>query len=235
MKEEVLMIETKAWRHVFKLDPDKAISNEALEALCESGSDAIIVGGTYGVTFDDTIELLSRIRRYAIPCVLEVSNHEAIVPGFDHYFIPFVLNATDPEWILKPHYTAVKEIGNIIPWHDISMLGYCVLNPDSGVARLTKSDTHLHKEDILAYGRMALHMFKLPYLYIEYSGSYGSPDIVSKVYETLKREGNLHIFYGGGITHKEKALEMCQWADTVVVGNIIYDDLKAALDTVHIK
>lgn len=229
------MIETDNWRHVFKLDPDKTISDEALEALCESGSDAIIVGGTHGVTFDNTIELLSRIRRYAIPCVLEVSNHEAIVPGFDHYFIPFVLNATDPEWMLKPHYTAVKELGTMIPWDDISMLGYCVLNPNSAVARLTKSDTHLHIEDVLAYGRMALHLFKIPYLYLEYSGSYGSPDVVSKVCDTLKREGKLHIFYGGGIAQKQHALEMSGWADTVVVGNIIYEDLQAALDTVHIE
>jgi putative glycerol-1-phosphate prenyltransferase len=227
------LIETKDWRHVFKLDPDKTISDEALEALCESGSDAIIVGGTYGVTFDNTIELLSRIRRYAIPCMLEVSNHEAIVPGFDHYFIPFILNATDPEWMLKPHYTAVKELGAVIPWDDISVLGYCVLNSDSAVAQLTKSDTHLHIEDVLAYGRMVLHLFKLPYLYLEYSGSYGSPALVSKVCETIKREGNLHIFYGGGLTQKEQTLEMSQWADTVVVGNIIYEDLQAALDTIH--
>lgn len=227
------MIEARYWKHVFKLDPDKTISDEALEALCESGSDAIIVGGTMGVTYDNTIDLLSRIRRYAIPCLLEVSHPEAVVPGFDHYFIPFVLNATDSEWIVKPHHTVVKELGTLIPWHDLSMVGYCVLNPYSSVAELTKSKTDLQMNDILAYGRLAKYLFKLPFFYFEYSGAYGDSEVVSKVCEILKKDGNTHIFYGGGIKGKKQALEMSQWADTIVVGNIVYEDLQAALETVE--
>jgi putative glycerol-1-phosphate prenyltransferase len=226
------MIEAAKWKHVFKLDPDKEILDEALEALCESGSNAIIVGGTTGVTFDNTIDLLSRIRRYAIPCVLEVSHPEVIVPGFDHYLIPFVLNASDSDWIVKPHHAVVKELGSIIPWQEISMVGYCVLNPNSAVAELTKSDTDLHINDIMAYGRMANHLFKLPFFYLEYSGTYGDSEVVSKVCEALKRDGNSHIFYGGGIKGRKQALEMGQWADTIVVGNIVYEDLEAALETV---
>lgn len=227
------MIEAKDWKHVFKLDPDKLISDEALEALCESGSDAIIVGGTTGITYENTIDLLSRIRRYAIPCLLEVSHPEAIVPGFDHYFIPFVLNATDSDWIVKPHHRVAKELGFLIPWRELSMVGYCVLNPNSSVAELTKSKTDLHTNDILAYGRLVNHLFKLPFFYLEYSGTYGDREVVSKVCETLKRDGNSHIFYGGGIKGKKQALEMSRWADTIVVGNIVYEDLQAALDTVE--
>lgn len=40
------------------------------------------------------------------------------------------------------------------------------------------------------------------------------------------------LYYGGGISNAEQAKEMAQYADTVVVGNIIYDDIKAALKTV---
>ncbi len=38
------------WNHIFKLDPAKEISDEDLDAICESGTDAVIVGGTDGVT-----------------------------------------------------------------------------------------------------------------------------------------------------------------------------------------
>ena len=83
------------WKHVFKLDPDREISDEALEAVCMSGTDAVIVGGSSGVNYENTVDLMSRIRRYEVPCALEVSNEESAVPGFDHYFIPLVLNTED--------------------------------------------------------------------------------------------------------------------------------------------
>ncbi|WP_034680500.1 heptaprenylglyceryl phosphate synthase [Caldalkalibacillus mannanilyticus] len=226
------MLEMKSWKHVFKLDPDKSISDEALEAICESGSDAVIVGGTYGVTFDKTIDLLARIRRYAIPCLLEISNQEAIVPGFDHYLVPIVLNAMNPNWILKPHHIAVQEFGTMIPWHEISTVGYTVLNPESSVAQLTESETELNEDEIIAYARLSHHLLKSSYFYLEYSGTLGDPQKLSGVYERLKREGSLHIFYGGGITSKEQAEEMSKIADTIVVGNLIYKDLDTAIRTV---
>ena len=40
------MLDYKEWKHVFKLDPNKAISDEELELVCESGTDGIIVGGS---------------------------------------------------------------------------------------------------------------------------------------------------------------------------------------------
>lgn len=226
------MMEAKSWRHAFKLDPDKHISDDALEAISESGTDAIIVGGTYGVTFDNTIDLLSRVRRFAVPCALEISNRDALVPGFDHYFIPLVLNAMNPEWLIKPHLEVIKELGTLIPWKNVSTVGYCVLNGDSGVAQLTDSRTNLELEDVLAHARLAAHLLKLPYFYLEYSGQYGDPALVKQVYEALKKEGNIHVFYGGGISNEHQAQEMLSASDTIVVGNLIYEDLEAALRTV---
>ena len=87
------------WRHVFKLDPAKDISDEALERICESGTDVILVGGTDGVTLDGVLDLLVRVRRFEVPIALEISTIDSVTPGYDYYFIPTVLNSDDPKWI----------------------------------------------------------------------------------------------------------------------------------------
>ncbi|MFA1740134.1 heptaprenylglyceryl phosphate synthase [Lysinibacillus fusiformis] len=217
------------WRHVFKLDPAKDISDEDLEKICESGTDVILVGGTDNVTLDGVLDLLVRVRRFEVPIALEISTIDAITPGYDYYFIPTVLNSDDPKWIKNLHHAAIKEFGDIMVWDELVPEGYCILNPDCKVAQVTGATTDLSIDDIVAYARMAENFFKLPVFYLEYSGIYGDPEVVSAVKNELKQT---KLFYGGGITSAEQAEEMAQFADTVVVGNIIYEDLKAALATV---
>lgn len=223
------MLEFEEWRHVFKLDPNKEISDEALEAICESGTDGLIVGGTDGVTLDNTLHLLARIRRYPVSCALEVSNIEAITPGFDYFFIPTVMNSENVEWILGHHHKAVKEFGAIMDWNELKVEGYCVLNEDAKVAKLTEAKTDLDVSDVVAYAQMAEHLYRFPIFYLEYSGMYGDAQLVKEVSSVLK---NTKLFYGGGICSVDQAKEMAQFADTVIIGNVIYEDIRTALKTV---
>lgn len=223
------MLEYNKWKHVFKLDPNKEINDEQLERVCESGTDAIIVGGTDGVTLENTLNLLSRIRRYSVTCALEISNKDAISPGFDYYFIPSVLNSEDIRWVNKLHHEALKDYGVFMNWDEIVMEGYCVLNADSKVAKLTQANTKLSQEDVIAYAQMAEHMYRFPIFYLEYSGTYGDVKMVEQTKKVLK---NTRLFYGGGIKSVEQAREMAQFADTVVVGNVLYENLTEALATV---
>jgi putative glycerol-1-phosphate prenyltransferase len=224
------MYDIRQWRHVFKLDPNKDISDKDLEKICESGTDAIIVGGTDGVTIEGVLDLMSRVRRYTVPCILEVSDAEAITPGYDLYFIPTVLNSTNTKWVTGLHHEAVKEYGDIMDWDEILIEGYCILNGDCKAAQLTQSKTDLTVEDVRAYAMMAEKMFNLPIFYLEYSGTYGDPELVQKVKETLEKTV---LFYGGGIYSYEQALEMGKVADVIVVGNSIYENLEEALKTVQ--
>ena len=163
------------WRHAFKLDPAKTMTNEQLELLAESGTDGIIVGGTDGVTIDNVLDLLVRIRRYSVPVALEISTVESVTPGFDFYFIPTVLNSTKVEWINGLHHYALREYGHMMDWDEIITEGYCILNPDCKAAKLTGVTEVPDEEDVIAYARMAEHLFKLPIFYMEYSGMYGDP------------------------------------------------------------
>ena len=218
----------KEWKHVFKLDPAKEISDEQLELLCDSGTDAMIIGGTDNVTLDNVLDLMYRVRRFALPCVLEVSTIDAISPGFDYYFIPMVFNSQEKKWLMDAQHEAIKQYKELINWDETLMEGYCILNPESKAYKKTNCKFPTD-EDVVAYAFMAEHIFKLPIFYIEYSGTYGDPKLV----EQVKYELNETIlFYGGGITTLDQAKEMKQHADVIVVGNSIYTDFKEALKTV---
>lgn len=223
------MYDFTKWKHVFKLDPNKDISDDHLEIICESGTDAVLVGGSDGVTLDNTLNMLARIRRYAVPCVLEVSSIEAISPGFDFYFIPTVLNSRDPKWVVGLHHHALKEYGAVMNWDEIVMEGYCILNEEAKAAKLTNAQTNLDVEDVVAYAQVAENLFRLPIFYLEYSGKFGDVNVVKKVKAELQ---NTKLFYGGGIKGIEQAKEMAEFADTVVVGNVIYEDIQEAIKTV---
>lgn len=223
------MYDINEWKHVFKLDPDKEISDEDLEKVCESGTDAILVGGSDNITEDNVLNLMARIRRYLIPCVLEVSTVESILPGFDLYFIPSVMNSNSTKWLINLHQEAVKEYGEIMNWDEIVVEGYCILNPDCKAAKLSEAATDLSIEDVKAYARVAENMFHLPIFYLEYSGKLGDLEVVK---ETKKVLSNTKLFYGGGISSADEAKSFAEHADVVVVGNVIYTDLKAALQTV---
>ncbi|GBF10793.1 heptaprenylglyceryl phosphate synthase [Tepidibacillus infernus] len=216
-------------KHMFKLDPNRPITEEQVKQLCESGTDAILIGGTLGITYDDTAQLLRWVRKYSATVLQEVSDLKAIVPGFDYYFIPFVVNAQNPDWILNIHQKALKMYGELINWNQVFVEGYVVLNQQSSVAKLTESRTDLDLEDVLAYARIVDQMLKLPILYIEYSGAYGNPDWLKEIKNIVQQS---KIFYGGGIDSIEKSVEMSQYADTIIIGNLIYEDFELAMKTV---
>ncbi|SDO30752.1 heptaprenylglyceryl phosphate synthase [Halobacillus sp. SY10] len=223
------MYNISEWDHVFKLDPNKTITDAELKKICTSGTDAIIVGGTDGITFENVMDLQERIEAYDISFVLEVSDIEAITLGFDAYFIPLVLNSGDKKWMIDVQHQAIKEYADVIEWEDMLPEGYCVLNPEAKVFKRTDCSLPDY-EDVLAYARMAEHIFRLPVFYMEYSGTYGNPGLVKDVARELK---NTSLVYGGGITSEEQASEMAAYADVIVVGDVIYDNLEVALKTVE--
>ncbi len=224
-----MMYDFREWKHVFKLDPDKEISDDSLEKVCESGTDAIVIGGSDGVTLENVLQLMARVRRYTVPCVMEISSLETVTPGFDLYFIPSVLNSSEIDWMMGLHQKAMKEYGLLMNWDEIFVEGYCIMNPDCKAAQLTKANTKLDADDVAAYAMMAEKMFHLPIFYLEYSGKYGDVSMVEAAKENLE---NTVLFYGGGISSVEQAQEIAQCADVVVVGNIIYDNLEEAIKTV---
>lgn len=195
------MYDITKWKHIFKLDPAKSISDDDLEAICMSNTDAIMIGGTDNVTEDNVIHLMSRVRRYPLPLALEVSNVESVMPGFDFYFIPTVMNSNDTTYHNGILLEALKQFGHLINFEEVIFEGYLILNSDSKVARKTGAQTELNIEDVEAYAQMANELYHFPVMYLEYSGAYGDIEKVKAVSQMLTET---QLFYGGGISNLGK-------------------------------
>ena len=216
------------WKHITKLDPDKQITEAALETIVESGTDAIMISGTQNITDKNVSQLTTLLKEYKIPKILEPATPDAVVYGdIDYIFVPLVLNSMDLEWIIGKHVEWIKT--HKINWDRVIPEGYIVLNPESAVAKLTKSVTNLTTKEVKAYAEYAEKYLRLPIIYIEYSGTYGDSKLVKDLSELISEAS---LFYGGGIDTKERATEMKSYADVIIVGNVVYTNEEKFLDTV---
>lgn len=212
------------WRHVAKIDPDKRLTAEQLESVLDSGTDAIVLGGTQGITGDKVAGYLGRLAGSGMPVWVEISDSQAFVPGAAGYLIPVVLNASDYQFWAGRHWAALTRLtrgGHRLPWDRAVGLGYIIMNPDSAVGRLTRSITPNGPTEAASLALFGSRILGMRHIYIEYSGTYGDPEVVRAVREAVPEA---HLIYGGGIDGGPRAAEMGEIADTVVVGNLIHSE-----------
>jgi putative glycerol-1-phosphate prenyltransferase len=211
----------REWRTILKLDPARQLSQGRLDEVCSWPVDAVIVGGSGGYGAAEVAALLSRLRRYPLPTALEVSDATVLCPGFDLYFVPLVLNSRGVEWVVGRQQEALKDFGHFIKGRRVFGEGYCILNPDATAARVADARTDLEASDVVAYAQLSQDLLRLPIFYLEYSGAYGSPEVVAAVSSVL---GSTLLWYGGGIRTPEQAGEMGAMANAIIIGNAVYEE-----------
>jgi len=219
----------KNWKHITKLDPDKYLSPADLETIVGSGTDAIMISGTQNITDTNVGQLISLLKEYNdIPKILEPVTPDAVLGGeVDYIFVPLVLNAGDLKWIVGKHKDWIQT--HAIDWEKVIPEAYIVMNPESAVAKLTKSKTELTSDEVIAYAQYAEKYLRLPIVYMEYSGTYGDPIMVKRLRDALNEAS---LFYGGGIDSRMTAAEMMRYADVIVVGNVVYTDIDKFIETI---
>jgi phosphoglycerol geranylgeranyltransferase len=216
------------WRHITKIDPDKDLApGDSFEDVVTTGTDAIEIGGTTGMTVENMTAVVEACSEYGVPLYQEPSNPSVVIDSdaLDGYLIPTVFNAGDSFWVTGAHKEWVR-IENGLDWNQTHTEAYIVLNPDSSVAEYTEADTDQSPEDVAAWAAVAEKMFGQEIVYVEYSGTFGDPERVRAAAEALDEAT---LFYGGGIADYKSARTMGRWADTVVVGNLLHDEGAAAV------
>ncbi len=221
------------WDHILKVDPDKELpSGVTYDDVVTTGTDAIEIGGTTGVTEAKMERVVEACGRQDVPVYIEPSNLTNVVhlDEVDGYLVPTVLNAGDPAWITGMHKEWVRLDGEI-DWTRTFTEAYIVLNPESAAAIYTQANCDLAADDVAAYARMAERLFGQEIVYVEYSGTLGDPEKVRAARDALS---SATLFYGGGIHDYESAREMAGLADTIVVGDLFHDEgIEAVRETVR--
>ncbi|PSP90604.1 geranylgeranylglyceryl/heptaprenylglyceryl phosphate synthase [Halobacteriales archaeon QS_4_69_34] len=230
------------WEHVVKVDPDKALRDgETFADVAATGTDAVIVGGTTGMTEAKMRAAVDACAASDVPLYIEPSHAAAVVHSsdLDGYLVPIVLNAGDvawttgahKEWVRMDRANATEEREREIDWSRTHTEAYIVLNPDASVAEYTRADCDLDAAEVAAYAEVAERMLGQPIVYVEYSGTFGDPETVAAARDALDSAA---LFYGGGIHDYDSAREMAAVADTVVVGDLVHEDgCEAVRETVR--
>lgn len=221
------------WSHLLKVDPDKSLPDGVTYAdIAETGTDAIMIGGTTGVTPEKVKRVLDGCSELELPILQEPSNPENVVedPRLDGYYVPVVMNAGDVFWVTGAHKAWLAE-GGKIDW-DLTMTeAYILLNPDSGVAHYTQADCDLSAEEVAAYATVAERLLGQDIIYVEYSGMLGDPTKVEAAQDALD---DATLFYGGGIRTYDDAKLMASHADVIIVGDLLHDEgIEAVRETVR--
>ncbi|MFB6080190.1 MAG: phosphoglycerol geranylgeranyltransferase [Haloferacaceae archaeon] len=210
------------WDHVLKIDPDKElVEGETFEDACATGTDAIEIGGTTGMTAAKMERVVEACAAYDVPLYQEPSNPGVVIESdaLEGYLVPTVFNARDAFWVTGAHKEWVR-IEDGLDWSRIHTEAYVVLNPDSSVAEYTDADCDQNPEEVACYARVAERMFGQDIVYVEYSGTYGDAETVAAAADALDEAT---LFYGGGIRDYGSAREMGRHADVVVVGDLLHD------------
>jgi phosphoglycerol geranylgeranyltransferase len=221
------------WDHLLKIDPDKTlVEGETFADVCQTGTNAIAVGGTTGMTEEKMAAVVAACGEYDVPLYIEPSHSNAVVhmDELDGYLIPIVFNAGDLAWVTGAHKEWAR-MDDDIDWARTFTEGYIVLNPESSVAEYTQADCDLDADEVAAYAEVAEQMFGQDIVYVEYSGTLGDPEKVAAAHDALD---DATLFYGGGIHDYDSAHQMASDADVIVVGDLVHDEgVDAVRETVE--
>lgn len=226
MKVKEYIVETlqRHKMHMTLIDPDKQTPKEsariALNA-CRAGTDAIMVGGSTGVTQENLDETCAQIKNGCkLPVIYFPSGANAISGKCDAIYFMSMLNSRNVRNVTGEHAKGapiIKRLG----LEPISM-GYVVVEPGMKVGEVGEADV-VKRGDISTLVGYALtaEFFGMDLLYLEAGSGAPEPvpiDMISAVREAVE----MPLVLGGGIVTAEQAQGIAAaGADIVVTGTLV--------------
>lgn len=214
------------------VDPDpRKHSEKSLRELVisiESWSvDAILVGGSLGVSEIEVGRAIDILRDTGLPIILFPGNVNGLSPKADAVLFMSLLNSTDPYYIIGAQIIGAP----IVKRYEIEAIptAYLIIGDGAaaghiGWARPIPNDI----PEIAAAYAMAAELLGMRFIYLE-GGSGAQRHVSPEIIRSVRSASNLYIIAGGGIRSSETAVELLKaGADAIVLGTIVEKDPKKA-------
>ena len=210
--------------HMALLDPDKQDSREAgviAKKMKDAGTDAIMIGGSTGVTSENLSETARSIKEASgLPTIHFPGSPTALSKDVDSILFMSMVNSTDPFWIMNAQAGAsryIKKLGI-----ETISLGYIIVEPGMKVGEVGKADVIKHDDIDRAVGyALACEMFGMDLVYLE-AGSGADRPVPPAMISAVKKAVSIPLIVGGGIRTPEAAeAARMAGADAVVTGTFV--------------
>lgn len=224
--------------HLSLLDPDKSTPKEAGEIAFRAalaGTDAIMVGGSTGVTPEATDATVRAIKdRTRVPVILFPSSAHTLSRYADAVYFMSMLNSQDVRLIVGEQRKAARAIK---AWGiETIPMAYLIVEPGMRVGEIGHAKPIPRKdvEEAVGYALTA-QFLGMQLVYLE-AGSGAPEPVPASMVSAVKSQLSIPLVVGGGIRTPRAARELAQaGADMVVTGTVLEEDqsrLQAIVDAV---
>jgi len=212
--------------HMTLLDPDKLPADQMAalaSAAQEAGTDAIMIGGSTGVSVENLNETINAIKAdVSLPIIIFPTNASTLSPHADAIFFMSMLNSSELQYVIHEQMRAakvVKKLGiEVIP------MGYIIVEPGMKVGEVARA-VPIPREDVKLAASYALagEYLGMRLIYLE-AGSGADKHVAAGMATHVKETIGVPLIVGGGIRTPEAARELAQaGADIIVTGTVVED------------
>ena len=215
-------------------DPAKHVKNSIEEIprlVREWGIDAILVGGSLGISEIEVSSAISILREAGVPIILFPGNVNGISPAADAILFMSLLNSADPYYIIGAQVVGAP----IVKRYGLEALptAYILMGSNTAVGHIGWARPIPEKvPEVAAAYATAAELLGMRFIYLE--GGSGAPKPVSPdVVRAVRKSTGLYIITGGGIREPETAIEILRaGSDAIVLGTILEKNPEKAREIV---
>src|SRR5438477_36107 len=238
--ESILERRRKGPLHMTLLDPDKQAPAEAAALSSEAaavGTDAIMVGGSTGVTQNQVDATVLAIKEAAkVPVILFPASAANLSPHADALYFMSLLNSRDPRLIIGEQRLAAPVVR---AWGlETIPMAYLVVEPGMRAGEVGDAELISRKNPTVAVQyALAAQLLGMKLVYLE-AGSGAPEPVPDRLIHAVREAIEIPLVVGGGIRTPEAAKAAIRaGADIVVTGTIVEvaregDALRRIIETV---